>query len=81
MHTGFRVLDRVTGISDTEVGPESGVNVSERVHPPEVGEVGHGGRYISAMAITYPTSAGGESAASNTSRSKTPICLRVIFFF
>ncbi len=53
--------------ADTEVGPESGVNVSERVHPPEVGEVGHGGHYISAMAIAYPPNVGGKSAASNTS--------------
>ena len=36
-----------------DIGPESGVNVSEREHAPEVGEVGHKGRFLSAAAIIY----------------------------
>jgi len=36
-----------------DVGPEAGVNVREREHSPGVGEVGHKGRYVNAVAIIY----------------------------
>lgn len=40
----------------TQVGGEaSGANISAREHPPAVGEVGHGGHYMNAIAIVYGT--------------------------
>jgi hypothetical protein len=36
-----------------DVGPESGVNVTAREHLPEVGEEGHKGRVLNAVAIIY----------------------------
>ncbi len=44
-------------------GERAGANVSEREHAPQVGEEGHGGRFMSAIAIIYTN---GESA-QNTS--------------
>jgi hypothetical protein len=34
-----------------DVGPESGANIRAREHAPEVGEVGHKGRFLDAIAI------------------------------
>lgn len=37
-----------------DVGPQSGANISERQHSPELGEVGHEGRVLNGVAIIYP---------------------------
>lgn len=39
-----------------DIGPDSGVNVRGREHEPELGEVGHRGRYLNAAVIIYKTS-------------------------
>lgn len=44
-------------------GEQSGTNVSERSHVPQVGEEGHGGRYMGAIAIIY-TKQDAQSTAS-----------------
>ena len=44
------------GVSATEgqdIGPQSGINVRAREHAPEVGEVGHKGTILDAVAIIY----------------------------
>ena len=44
------------GISATEgqdVGPQSGINIRAREHAPEVGEAGHKGSIVDAVAIIY----------------------------
>jgi hypothetical protein len=45
-------------------GEQAGANVSEREHAPQVGEEGHGGRYMSAIAIVYTTGQNAQSTAS-----------------
>jgi hypothetical protein len=53
----------------TQVGGEaSGANISAREHPPAVGEVGHGGHYMSAIAIVYDTRGGTQRADSRASQ-------------
>jgi hypothetical protein len=50
----------------TEVnGEQAGANVSERKHEPTVGEEGHGGHYISGIAIVYRDARSGSSTATN----------------
>ncbi|MGH7839161.1 MAG: hypothetical protein ACREQC_15215 [Candidatus Binataceae bacterium] len=49
-----------------DVGPESGVNVRAREHTPEVGEVGHQGRYVNAVAIIYKHDATAADAGKKT---------------
>jgi hypothetical protein len=39
-----------------DIGPDSGANVRSREHEPELGEVGHRGRYLNAAAIIYKIS-------------------------
>jgi hypothetical protein len=39
-----------------DLGPETGINIREREHTPEVGEVGHKGRFLNAAAIIYKKS-------------------------
>jgi hypothetical protein len=44
------------GFSSTEgqdIGPQSGSNVRAREHAPEVGELGHKGRIVDAVAVIY----------------------------
>jgi hypothetical protein len=36
-----------------DLGPQSGVNTSQRQHNPELGEAGHEGRYVNGIAIIY----------------------------
>jgi hypothetical protein len=36
-----------------DIGPGSGINLQQRKHEPEVGELGHQGRYLNAAAIIY----------------------------
>jgi hypothetical protein len=36
-----------------DLGPQSGANISQRQHNPELGEVGHEGRYVNGIAIIY----------------------------
>ncbi len=43
-----------------DVGPESGVNIRQREHAPEVDEVGHKGRYLTGTAIIYKNSGSAE---------------------
>jgi hypothetical protein len=46
----------LAGASATEgkdLGPQTGANVRAREHAPEVGEVGHKGRFLDAIAIVY----------------------------
>ena len=53
----------------TQVGGEaSGANISAREHPPEVGEVGHGGHYMNAIAIVYGAGKGKQNEASRDDR-------------
>jgi len=49
-----------------DVGPESGVNVRQREHAPEVGELGHQGRYVNGVAIIYKHEASESDAAKQT---------------
>lgn len=51
---------------DSKVGStvaSKNANVSKRMHDPTVGEVGHGGHYMSGVAIAYIK--GGQDATSN----------------
>ncbi len=51
---------------DAQVGSNinnKAANVSQRMHDPTVGEVGHGGRYMSGVAIAFTK--GGQDATSS----------------
>lgn len=61
--------DQLAGY-DTKVGSAVGghgapANVSERMHDPTVGEVGHGGHYMSGVAIAFTK--GGQNGQDTTS--------------
>lgn len=45
-------------------GEQAGANVSERYHAPQVGEEGHGGRFMSAIAIVYTSGESARNAAA-----------------
>ena len=59
--------DQLAGY-DTKVGSDvanTSANVSARMHDPTVGEVGHGGHYMSGVAIAFVK--GGAGGADTTS--------------
>ncbi len=63
-HQGDLLPGYAPGPHTTLGGEQSGTNVSERQHVPQVGEEGHEGRYMGATAIVYTTNQGAQSAAS-----------------
>ena len=50
-HEGDQLVGWDSGVSSTVSAKTT--NVSQRMHDPEVGEVGHGGHYLSGVAIAF----------------------------
>jgi hypothetical protein len=60
-HEGDQLEGWDAGVHSTVASKNA--NVSQRMHDPSVGEVGHGGHYMSGVAIAFTK--GGESASSS----------------
>jgi hypothetical protein len=50
-HEGDQLVGWDSGVNSTVAAKTA--NVSQRMHDPEVGEVGHGGHYLSGVAIAF----------------------------
>lgn len=64
-HEGEQLSGYDTGVNSNVGGHGAPANVSERMHDPTVGEVGHGGHYMSGVAIAFTK--GSQSAQDTTS--------------
>jgi hypothetical protein len=62
-HEGEQLEGYDSGVSSNVGGHGAPANVSERMHDPSVGEVGHGGHYMSGVAIVFTK--GGQDATSS----------------
>jgi len=60
-HEGDQLVGWDSGASSTVSAKTA--NVSQRMHDPEVGEVGHGGHYVSGVAIAFVK--GGQQTTSS----------------
>jgi hypothetical protein len=63
-HEGDQLVGWDSGTSSTVSAKTA--NVSQRMHDPEVGEVGHGGHYMSGVAIAFGK--GGQQTTSSAGR-------------
>jgi hypothetical protein len=52
-HEGEQLEGYDAGVHSSVGGHGAPANVSERMHDPTVGEVGHGGHYMSGVAIAF----------------------------
>ncbi len=64
-HEGEQLEGYDIGVNSNVGGHGAPANVSERMHDPTVGEVGHGGHYMSGVAIAFTK--GGQGSQDATS--------------
>ena len=64
-HEGEQLSGYDTSVGSNVGGHGAPANVSERMHDPSVGEVGHGGHYMSGVAIAFTK--GGQNGQDTTS--------------